>query len=159
MSFVWQLQSPYGGRASCPGEVSLSQGVPSPTTNQNYSHHVPHDEAFHYYHHLPMLGSSSRLAVRCLPIGPQRPSCDLLQSQRGTPGLAIRSTPDAARGAALCQAQNPIPHQRLQLRLHYHRGRQPWGSPALSAFQFGNILTQFPFRRWHLPSKPRVHTC
>ena len=37
------------------------------------------------------------------------------------------------------------PHQRLRVCLHYHLGRRPQGSPALSAFKFGNI-NPIPFR-------------
>ena len=37
------------------------------------------------------------------------------------------------------------PRQRLRVRLRYRRGRRPQGSPALSAFRFGNI-NPIPFR-------------
>ena len=37
------------------------------------------------------------------------------------------------------------PHQRLRVSLHYHLGRRLQGSPALSAFKFGNI-NPIPFQ-------------
>ena len=37
------------------------------------------------------------------------------------------------------------PRQHLRVHLHYHHGRRPQGSPALSTFKFGNINPN-PFR-------------
>ena len=66
---MWQLQSPHGGRGSYPGEVGLSQVVPSPTTNWNYKHQCPSPSLVPYanlnHEWYIKLGPRSVLTIYC----------------------------------------------------------------------------------------------